>query len=75
MGASGSSIRNYQLGQAHFLDGDNTSLKVAVCPATNIVDGEKYTVFQFAKDGGKLNEHAEKYIEVGATFFFAKFDI
>ena len=63
MGAAGSSIKNYQLGQPYYSNFD-AALKVTVCPATNIVDGQKYTVFQFAKENGRLSEPAEKYIEV-----------
>lgn len=64
MGGSSSSIKDYQLGQSYFTNADS-NLKLTLSPATSILDKKKYTVFQFAKEKGKLNDEAERYVEVG----------
>jgi len=66
MGGSSSSIKDYQLGQSYFTNADS-NLKLTLSPATSILDKKKYTVFQFAKEKGKLNDEAERYVEVLKT--------
>lgn len=63
MGAESSTLKELSLGQPYFSNSDS-AIKVTVCPGTSQVDNKKYTVFQYPKDGHKLDASVEKHLEV-----------
>lgn len=65
MGNDISSSKDYQIGQPYVSNGDSP-VKVTIAPAISS-DGIKYTAFQYPKEHGKIDEAAEKHIEIIRT--------
>lgn len=63
MGAESSTLKDLNLGQPYFSNSES-AVKVTICPATNQADSKKYTVFQYPKDNGTIDEGVEKHLEV-----------